>query len=138
CNLLTNAAKYTDEGGKVELTLNSEAGSGAGNDQAILRVQDNGRGIPNEVLSRLFEPSTHEERLNSGAHGGLGIGLIVVRGLVQMHGGSIEARSEGLGRGSQFTVRLPLVAAEEFMLTLAPAREPSPPAVPAEHQDAGP
>jgi signal transduction histidine kinase/ActR/RegA family two-component response regulator len=123
CNLLTNAAKYTDEGGKVELTLASEAGSGSGNDQAIIRVQDNGRGIPNEVLSRLFEPSTHEERLNSGEHGGLGIGLIVVRGLVQMHGGSVEARSEGAGRGSMFTVRLPLLSAEEFKMTVAPTRD---------------
>jgi signal transduction histidine kinase len=123
CNLLTNAAKYTDEGGNVELTLDSEAGSGAGNDQAILRVQDNGRGIPNEVLSRLFEPSTHEERLNSGEHGGLGIGLIVVRGLVQMHGGSVEARSEGAGMGSVFTVRLPLLSAEDFKMTVAPTRD---------------
>ncbi|MGZ5227242.1 MAG: response regulator, partial [Burkholderiales bacterium] len=123
CNLLTNAAKYTDEGGKVELTLASEAGTGSGNDQAIVRVQDNGRGIPNEVLSRLFEPSTHEERLNSGEHGGLGIGLIVVRGLVQMHGGSVEARSEGAGRGSMFTVRLPLLSAEEFKMTVAPTRD---------------
>jgi signal transduction histidine kinase len=126
CNLLTNAAKYTDEGGKVELTLASEAGSGSGNDQAIIRVQDNGRGITNEVLSRLFEPSTHEERLNSGEHGGLGIGLIVVRGLVQMHGGSVEARSEGAGSGSVFTVRLPLLTAEEFRMTVAPTHDAKP------------
>ncbi|MEA3154480.1 MAG: hypothetical protein QOK44_2069 [Betaproteobacteria bacterium] len=126
CNLLTNAAKYTDEGGKVELTLASEAGSGSGNDQAIIRVQDNGRGITNEVLSRLFEPSTHEERLNSGEHGGLGIGLIVVRGLVQMHGGSVEARSEGAGNGSVFTVRLPLLTAEEFRMTVAPTHDAKP------------
>jgi two-component system CheB/CheR fusion protein len=60
-------------------------------------------------MPRLFEPSTHEERLNSGAHGGLGIGLIVVRGLVEMHGGVVEARSEGSGQGSEFTVRIPLL-----------------------------
>ncbi|MEN3351879.1 MAG: hypothetical protein V7640_37, partial [Betaproteobacteria bacterium] len=126
CNLLTNAAKYTDAGGKVELTVESDAGSGTGYDEVIVRVRDNGRGISKEVLSRLFEPSTHEERLNSGEHGGLGIGLIVVRGLVQMHGGSVEARSEGPGLGSMFTVRLPLLSAEEFTMTVAPTRDSVP------------
>jgi CheY-like chemotaxis protein/two-component sensor histidine kinase len=126
CNLLTNAAKYTDEGGNVELTVESDSGSGTGYDEVIVRVKDNGRGISKEVLSRLFEPSTHEERLNSGEHGGLGIGLIVVRGLVQMHGGSVEARSEGPGMGSMFTVRLPLLSAEEFTMTVAPTRDSAP------------
>jgi signal transduction histidine kinase len=125
CNLLTNAAKYTDEGGHVELSLDYEQGRD-GDGDAIVRVKDNGRGIGKDVLDRLFEPSTHEERLNSGAHGGLGIGLIVVRGLVQMHGGSVEARSEGPGRGSQFTVRLPLLSTEEFKMTVAPTRDPLP------------
>jgi signal transduction histidine kinase len=120
CNLLANAAKYTDEGGRLELTLERDA-TAAGGEEAVIRVADNGRGISPDVLSRLFEPSTHEERLNSGEHGGLGIGLIVVRGLVQMHGGSVEARSEGSGQGSVFTVRLPLVSADEFTMTLAPA-----------------
>jgi signal transduction histidine kinase len=123
CNLLTNAAKYTDEGGHIELALEHVSSGGADGGDALLRVRDNGRGIAKDVLERLFEPSTHEERLNSGAHGGLGIGLIVVRGLVQMHGGSVEARSEGAGRGSQFTVRLPLVAADDFLLTVAPTRD---------------
>ena len=126
CNLLTNAAKYTDEAGRVELILDRGAGSGVGYEEALVRVRDNGRGISKEVLSRLFEPSTHEERLNSGEHGGLGIGLIVVRGLAQMHGGSVEARSEGPGRGSTFTVRLPLLSAEEFKMTVAPARDGAP------------
>jgi CheY-like chemotaxis protein len=117
CNLLTNAGKYTDEGGHIEVALDA---TGEPDGEAIVRVKDDGRGIAKEVLERLFEPSTHEERLNSGAHGGLGIGLIVVRGLVQMHGGSVEARSEGPGRGSMFTVRLPLIAADEFVLTVAP------------------
>jgi signal transduction histidine kinase len=121
CNLLTNSAKYTDEGGHIELSL-ERAGGPEGD--ALVKVKDDGRGIAKEVLARLFEPSTHEERLNSGAHGGLGIGLIVVRGLVQMHGGSVEARSEGPGRGSQFTVRLPLLSDEQFTMTVAPARDP--------------
>jgi CheY-like chemotaxis protein/two-component sensor histidine kinase len=124
CNLLANSAKYTDEGGKVELALERAASAG-GQSEAVIRIKDNGRGIAKDVLSRLFEPSTHEERLNSGAHGGLGIGLIVVRGLVQMHGGSVEVRSEGAGKGSVFTVRLPLLAAEDLVLAVAPAREPA-------------
>jgi signal transduction histidine kinase len=124
CNLLANSAKYTDECGKVELALERAASAG-GQYEALIRIKDNGRGIAKDVLSRLFEPSTHEERLNSGAHGGLGIGLIVVRGLVQMHGGSVEVRSEGSGKGSVFTVRLPLLAAEDLVLAVAPAREPA-------------
>ena len=125
CNLLTNSAKYTDEGGAIELALERGTSAGGEYDEAIIRVRDNGRGIAKEVLSRLFEPSTHEERLNSGAHGGLGIGLIVVRGLVQMHGGSVEARSEGSGEGSEFNVRLPLLAGEDLVLTVAPAHSPA-------------
>ena len=123
CNLLTNSAKYTDEGGSIELALEAAAGPEGPEGDAVIRIKDNGRGIARDVLARLFEPSTHEERLNSGAHGGLGIGLIVVRGLVQMHGGSVEARSEGLGRGSQFTVRLPLIPNEEFKMPVAPTRD---------------
>jgi signal transduction histidine kinase len=125
CNLLTNSGKYTDEGGHIELALEHAPSTAGAEGDALIRIKDNGRGIAKEVLARLFEPSTHEERLNSGAHGGLGIGLIVVRGLVQMHGGSVEARSEGLGQGSQFTVRLPLLATEEFKMTVAPTREPA-------------
>jgi CheY-like chemotaxis protein len=126
CNLLTNAAKYTEENGRIELTLATDAGTDGSSEEAVVRVRDNGRGISQDVLSRLFEPSTHEERLNSGEHGGLGIGLIVVRGLVQMHGGSVEARSEGAGQGSTFTVRLPLLTADEFELKLEPARDGAP------------
>ncbi|HEV7800103.1 MAG TPA: response regulator [Burkholderiales bacterium] len=128
CNLLTNAAKYTDEGGHVELSLEHTGAAGALGEDAIIRVKDDGRGLAKDVLARLFEPSTHEERLNSGAHGGLGIGLIVVRGLVQMHGGSVEARSEGLGCGSHFIVRLPLLSSDEFMMTVAPTRDTAAPA----------
>jgi signal transduction histidine kinase len=108
-NLLGNAAKYTQPGGHVSLTLSTlRAGEGQ---QAVIEVEDDGKGIDAAALPRLFEPSTHAERLNRGAQGGLGIGLVVVRGLVEMHGGRVEAFSAGIGRGSRFTVRLPLVAA---------------------------
>ena len=127
-NLLANAAKYTDEGGRIELALEELRGTEPGHEQALIRVKDNGRGIAADVLPRLFEPSTHEQRLNSGAHGGLGIGLIVVRGLVEMHGGSVEAHSDGPGRGTEFTVRLPLLAAEEG-LVVTPAQAPAPPKI---------
>ena len=125
-NLLTNAAKYTEDGGRIQLELDRERGADGNWSHALIRVTDNGRGISSEAMPRLFEPSTHEERLNSGAHGGLGIGLIVVRGLVEMHGGVVEARSDGLGCGSVFTVRLPLLATEELTLTVAPAHSPAP------------
>jgi len=131
-NLLTNAAKYTDEGGRIELTIQRDSASERGHDHVSIRVTDNGRGIPEEAMPRLFEPSTHEERLNSGAHGGLGIGLIVVRGLVEMHGGVVEARSDGSGQGSVFTVRLPLLSVEELTLTVAPAHDTAAPPAPAE------
>jgi signal transduction histidine kinase len=121
-NLLTNAAKYTDEGGHIRLEIERRRGSGSA-DEASIRVADTGRGISKEAMPRLFEPSTHEERLNSGAHGGLGIGLIVVRGLVEMHGGVVEAASEGPSRGSVFTVRLPVLPVEELTLKVAPAHD---------------
>ncbi|MGH8666923.1 MAG: response regulator [Burkholderiales bacterium] len=108
-NLLSNAAKYTEAEGRISLTL---AITGAGdNAQAVIAVEDNGCGIDAAALPRLFEPSTHAERLSRGAHGGLGIGLVVVRGLAEMHGGRVEAFSEGSGRGSRFTVRLPVLQA---------------------------
>ena len=126
-NLLANAGKYTEEGGRIELTIQRESASERGHDHALIRVIDNGRGISEEAMPRLFEPSTHEERLNSGAHGGLGIGLIVVRGLVEMHGGAVEARSDGPGQGSVFSVRLPLMTAPALSLTVAPTHENSAP-----------
>jgi signal transduction histidine kinase len=127
-NLLTNAAKYTPEGGHIELAVEPSPSAGKYPD-ANIRVKDNGCGISPDVLARLFEPSTHEERLSSGSHGGLGIGLIVVRGLVEMHGGVVEVRSDGPMRGSEFVVRLPLVTSE-LTLTVTPARDSSAGAAP--------
>jgi signal transduction histidine kinase len=120
-NLLTNSAKYTGEGGRIALVVEHEQGESG--EQVVITVRDNGRGISPEAMPRLFEPSTHEERLNSGAHGGLGIGLIVVRGLVEMHGGSVEARSDGAGRGSVFTVKLPVMPIDALTLKVEPARD---------------
>lgn len=98
-NLLTNAAKYTPDGGRI--SLNAETDGNA----AIVRVQDNGKGIAPGVLPHICELFTQEETAHSG---GLGIGLRVVRELVELHGGSVAARSDGIGQGSEFVVRLPI------------------------------
>jgi PAS domain S-box-containing protein len=101
-NLLSNAVKYTPEGGRIWLTVERDAGA------IILRVRDNGMGIPTEMLSRIFDMFTQVDRTIKRAQGGLGIGLTLVRRLVQMHGGSVEVLSPGLDQGSEFVVRLPL------------------------------
>jgi CheY-like chemotaxis protein len=105
-NLLNNAAKYTEAGGQIWLTARREAG------QVALSVRDTGTGIPAEMLPRVFDMFTQVDRTLGRAQGGLGIGLALVRSLVQMHGGSVEARSDGPGRGSEFTVRLPLARSD--------------------------
>lgn len=102
-NLLNNAAKYTREEGRISLVASLE------NDQAAVRVRDNGIGIPKEMLSNIFEVFTQVDTSLERAQGGLGIGLTIVKQLVEMHGGTIEAHSEGPGRGSEFVVRLPVV-----------------------------
>jgi PAS domain S-box-containing protein len=101
-NLLNNAAKYTDPGGQIWLTVHREA------EGLAISVRDTGTGIPPEMLPRVFELFTQVDRHTARAQGGLGIGLALVKRLVEMHGGSVEARSEGAGRGSEFVVRLPL------------------------------
>jgi PAS domain S-box-containing protein len=106
-NLLNNAAKYTAEGGQIELSLSASA------TQAILRVEDNGVGIPAEMLSEVFEMFTQVNRTLDRAQGGLGIGLSLVRRLTELHGGDVVAESRGLGHGSTFTLRLPLMEATD-------------------------
>jgi two-component system CheB/CheR fusion protein len=101
-NLLNNAAKYTEEGGHVTLTVECVG------DTAVLRCKDTGAGIPAEKLPHIFDLFMQVDRTLARAQGGLGIGLTLVRRLVQMHGGSVEAHSEGSGKGSEFVVRLPL------------------------------
>ncbi len=103
-NLLNNAAKYTPEGGHVWLTV--ERGQG----EVAVRVRDTGMGIPADVLPTVFDLFTQAERTLDRAEGGLGIGLTLVRQLTEMHDGTVEAFSEGPGRGSEFVVRLPLLA----------------------------
>ena len=103
-NLLNNAAKYTDRGGQIWLTVRRDG------DAVSISVRDTGTGIEPEMLPRVFEMFAQIDRNASRAQGGLGIGLTLVKRLVEMHGGSVEARSEGLGRGSEFVVRLPLAA----------------------------
>ncbi len=100
-NLLTNAAKYTDPRGRIELRVYVEGA------ELVISVRDNGIGLPEEVLPRLFTMFSQVNSAIDRAEGGLGIGLALVKGLVSLHGGRVEARSEGLGRGSEFIVRLP-------------------------------
>jgi signal transduction histidine kinase len=102
-NLLNNAAKYTDEGGHVWLTVEQ---SGA---EAVLRVRDDGIGIMPAMLPRVFDLYAQGERALGKSQGGLGIGLKLVRSLVEMHGGTVQALSGGPGRGSEFVVRLPVI-----------------------------
>jgi PAS domain S-box-containing protein len=102
-NLLNNSAKYTERGGQICLTA-ERAG-----DTVAVRVRDTGIGIPPQMLPRIFEMFTQVDRSLERAQGGLGIGLTLVRRLVEMHGGSVEAHSDGPGTGSEFIVRLPLV-----------------------------
>jgi signal transduction histidine kinase len=98
-NLLANAAKYTDSGGDIRLSADAEGG------QVILRVQDNGRGIAPDLLPRVFDPFWQAPGKNRA--GGLGLGLALVKSLVELHGGSVAARSDGPGTGTEFIVRLP-------------------------------
>src|SRR5260370_24341097 len=121
-NLLNNAAKYTERGGRIWLTAAKEGSN------AVVSVRDTGMGITPEVLPRIFEMFTRAARALSGSPGGLGIGLTLVRPLVQMHGGTIMVRSDGPGKGSEFIITLPMfdqeLPAEAEPVT--PPREHSP------------
>ncbi|QEL20604.1 hybrid sensor histidine kinase/response regulator [Limnoglobus roseus] len=101
-NLLNNAAKYTPANGAIAITAERDGR------QATVRVEDNGLGIPPEMLTRVFDLFTQVDRHLERAQGGLGIGLSLVRKLLDLHGGTIEAHSDGVGQGSAFTIRLPL------------------------------
>lgn len=101
-NLLSNAAKYTPEGGFIWLTAFVE------DRNAVICVRDTGEGIPSALLPRLFDAFTQADRTLDRSQGGLGLGLTIVQKIVELHGGQVEARSEGQGKGSEFVVRLPL------------------------------
>jgi PAS domain S-box-containing protein len=104
-NLLNNAAKYTDRGGLIRLTVERQGG------EAVVSIADTGRGIPPHMLTRIFEMFTQVDRPPGATQPGLGLGLSIAKQLIEMHGGSIEARSEGAGMGSEFVVRIPVVLA---------------------------
>jgi PAS domain S-box-containing protein len=106
-NLLNNAAKYTPEGGRITLSAQER------DRQAVIVIQDTGTGIPAEMLPRVFDMFTQVDRALERSQGGLGIGLALVRKLVEMHGGSVHVRSPGLGAGSTFEVRLPALASSQ-------------------------
>ena len=104
-NLLHNAAKYTNPGGQIRVTAT------CADDRAVVSIRDNGIGIPVSHLGSVFEMFMQVDRFNRRAQGGLGIGLTLVRTLVEMHDGRVEARSEGPNKGSEFLVELPLLSA---------------------------
>ncbi len=116
-NLLNNSAKYTRPGGQIGVSLRKEGG------RAVVSVRDNGIGIPAELLGSVFEMFTQVDRSSRQAQGGLGIGLTLVRSLVTMHGGTVEARSEGPGRGSEFLVALPVIEVRIAGAREAPAQK---------------
>ena len=118
-NLLQNAVKFTNSGGRVRVSVES---GNAGD--AVLRVQDDGIGLSREMLPKLFQPFTQADESLHRSIGGLGLGLALVKGLAELHGGTVEARSDGPGRGAEFTVRLPATALYE---RAAERRPPAPP-----------
>jgi len=118
-NLLNNAAKYTDEGGQIWLDAGVEGS------EVVVRVRDTGPGIPRQLLPHVFDLFTQAERTLDRAQGGLGIGLTLVKLLVEMHGGSVEARNADTGSGAEFIVRLPANAAIPTLLSGDQARDSS-------------
>jgi PAS domain S-box-containing protein len=121
-NLLNNAARYTERHGEIALTAEVQG------EEVVVTVQDNGIGFPPEVAGRLFEPFSQLTRSNERSHGGLGIGLSLVQGIVALHGGSVQARSRGPGQGAEFAVRLPLPKFTDPVQPAKPAAQPRPPA----------
>ncbi len=114
-NLLNNAAKYTPQAGSIEISLAHDR------EQATVSVRDNGIGITQEMLPRVFDLFTQSNRSRDRDQGGLGVGLALVRSLVEMHGGQVEAYSDGASQGSEFVIRLPLVAAPGDAAEVKPA-----------------
>lgn len=120
CNLLTNAAKYTDPGGRITLSSRLEGST------LSLSVKDDGIGIPAESLKGIFAMFSQVEGASTRSEGGLGIGLALVSGLIELHGGTVEAKSEGLGHGSEFVVKVPTARPDSFAMPIVNAVTPSP------------
>ncbi|OAI46057.1 hypothetical protein AYO44_12045 [Planctomycetaceae bacterium SCGC AG-212-F19] len=118
-NLLNNAAKYMDRGGKIWLTVER------GGREAIVTVRDTGIGIPADMLPRIFEMFAQVDGALERSQGGLGIGLCLVKWLTEMHGGRVEAQSDGPGQGSAFIVRLPLCADAKVLAPAPPSDRPA-------------
>jgi PAS domain S-box-containing protein len=114
-NLLGNASKFSPPGGHVGVSLEADARS------AVIAVRDNGLGIEPAMLARVFEPFVQADLGQDRNQGGLGLGLALVRGLVELHGGTVEARSDGIGHGATFLLRLPLAAPEAAVASAGPA-----------------
>jgi two-component system CheB/CheR fusion protein len=114
-NLITNAAKYTDVGGTISLDVTAEG------KWVVIRLTDSGCGISEELLPRIFDLFTQADHSLDRAQGGLGIGLTLVKSLVELHGGTIEASSEGIGKGSAFIVRLPALGSQRQSALSSPA-----------------
>ncbi|KQQ36237.1 hypothetical protein ASF61_08630 [Duganella sp. Leaf126] len=133
-NLLTNAAKYTEPGGVLKVSawrehFDSDGDSGAaGADMVAVAVRDNGIGIAPAMRAAIFERFVQERQALSRSQGGLGLGLTIARSMVALHGGSIDVHSDGVGRGSTFTVRLPLLGQQEAAAALAAGAAPAAPA----------
>jgi signal transduction histidine kinase len=121
-NLINNAAKYTPRGGRISVSAGREE------DAVAFRVRDSGVGIPPEYLATIFDPFTQVDRSLARSNGGLGIGLTLVRRLVEMQNGTVVARSEGRNRGSEFIVRLPLAVDVASDADASASREPPSPA----------
>ena len=113
-NLLTNAAKYTPDQGSIELAGRRQGG------EIVVQVIDTGLGLPHEMLEEVFEMFTQANRTLDRCQGGLGLGLSLVRQMVQLHGGTISAESPGLGKGSTFTIRLPIIQTDSDRTNLMP------------------
>ena len=121
-NILHNAAKYTPKGGRIRLALQRDGNC------AVITVRDNGQGIAPQLLPRIFEPFIQDDQSLARSAGGLGVGLALVRRLAELHGGTISARSDGPGHGSEFELRLPLAQPEAIAAArVAPAPAASTP-----------
>jgi signal transduction histidine kinase/ActR/RegA family two-component response regulator len=119
-NLLNNSAKYTEAGGDIRLSAERQGST------VIVRVRDNGMGISSSMLPHVFEMFTQADRSLERTQGGLGIGLTLVKRIVELHGGSVEARSDGAGKGSEFAVRLPVAAESRLRpVDAEPGRSPT-------------